>query len=234
MPELFTLVTVETALQRLRDALPPTLPPTEMLATSRALGRVLAQDVIAAHPLPAFPRSTVDGYAVRAADTVGASEGLPAYLRVVGELAMGRAPELTVGPGEAAVIHTGGTLPPGADAVVMVEHTQLAAAGEIAVMKATALGRYVIQVGEDVQAGAQVLAAGRRLRAQEIGGLLALGVTEIAVARRPRVAILSTGDELVPPEQMPGINQVRDINSAAIAVLVDMAAVAVRAHRPPA
>lgn len=218
--ELFTLVTVETARQRLLATLPPGPLATERRATREALGRVLAQDITAPHPLPPFPRSTVDGYAVHAADTVGASESLPAYLRVVGEVAMGRAPTAAVNPGEAALIHTGSALPVGADAVVMVERTQAAGPGEVAVMKAVAPGNAVIPVGEDVQAGERVIEAGRRLRAQELGGLLALGILEVTVARQPRVAILSTGDELVSPEQTPGVNQVRDINSSTIGALI--------------
>jgi len=218
--ELFILTPRDEALQRLWGALPPVTRTAEEVPLSAALGRVLVADVTAPHPLPQFPRSTVDGYAVRAADTVGASESLPAYLRVVGEVPMGRPPAVLVGPGEAVVMHTGGVLPPGADAVVMVERTQEARPGEVEVLRAVAPGEGVIPVGEDVQAGDLVIPAGRLLRAQELGGLAALGITRVAVVRRPRVALISTGDELVPPEAMPGLNQVRDLNSTSIGALV--------------
>ena len=192
----------------------------ETLPTVDALGRVLAEPIVAREPIPAFPRSTVDGYAVRAADTHGASESLPAYLQVVGEVPMGRAPEFTLATGQAAVIHTGGMLPEGADAVVMLEYTERAREDEVEVLRAVAVGENVIQVGEDVQQGQEVLPAGVRLRPAEIGGLMALGQTRVKVARRPRVGILSTGDEVVPPEQPLQPGQVRDVNSYTISALV--------------
>jgi len=195
----------------------------ERVAVRAALGRVLAEDLTAPHDLPSFPRCNMDGYGLRAADTYGASPGLPAFLDVVGEVAMGRPPEMQVGLGQCALVHTGGMLPPGADAVVMVELTQPVDQYSIEVLKPVAVGENVIQVGEDVRSGDAVLPAGHRLRAQDLGGLLALGITEVSVARRPRVAILSQGDELVEPEQQPGPGQVRDINSATLAALVEQA-----------
>jgi len=221
MKRLLTLTPREEALTRLKKMLPDHAIATEMISTQQGLSRVLAEEVTAQHPLPQFARSTRDGYAVRAADTVGASESLPAYLHVVGELFMGKPPEIQIKPGEAALIHTGGALPHGADAVVMIERTQEASPQEIEVLKSVAAGENVIPVGEDVQTGDRVLQAGCRLRIQEIGGLMALGITEICVAKKPRAALISTGDELVPPETLPGINQVRDINSATIGALIE-------------
>ncbi len=194
----------------------------EIVPTADALGRVTAAPATAPHPLPAFRRSAMDGYAVRAADTHGAGESLPAFLRVVGEVGMGRAAEVALSVGEAALVHTGGMIPDTADAVVQVEHTQYVGEAarfphEIEVLRAVAVGQHVIQVGEDVVAGAEVLPAGHRLRPQDLGGLLALGLTTVAVVRRPRVAILATGDEVVPPEATPGPGQIRDINSYTIA-----------------
>jgi len=220
MKKLLTLTPREEALARIQAALPAGISGTEVLPLNEALDRVLATDIIAPHPLPQFARSTVDGYAVRAADTFGASESLPAYLHIVGELRMGRASTFRVGVGQAALIHTGGALPEGADAVVMVERTQDAGPQELEVLHAVAPGENVIPIGEDVKAGERVLPAGQRLRAQELGGLAALGFTQVTVARRPRIAILSTGDELVPPEATPGPNQVRDINSTTVSALV--------------
>ncbi len=186
---------------------------SEMVPTAEALGRVTAGPVRSPISLPAFPRSTVDGYAVRAADTVGASEGLPAYLTIVGEVPMGQRATLTVGRGQAAIVHTGGMIPEGADAVVMVERTHRLDERTLEVLRAVAVGENVIQVGEDVQAGEEILPAGHRLRPQDVGGLLGVGITQVAVARRPVVAIIATGDEVVPPDREPGPGQVRDINS---------------------
>ncbi len=218
--ELFTVVPPDEALQRLLAHLPPGPLGVETVPLAEALDRVLAEDLSAPVSLPAFARSTMDGYAVRAADTFGASEGLPAYLTVVGEVPMGRAPTVTVGPGQAALIHTGGMLPPGADAVVMVEKTQKLSGQEIEVLGPVAPGENVLQVGEDIALGSTVLAAGQRLRPQDLGGLAAVGITQVPVARRPRVALLATGDEIVPPESAPGPGQVRDVNTATLAGLV--------------
>jgi molybdopterin molybdotransferase len=159
----------------------------------------------------------MDGYAVRAADTFGASQTLPMYLTVIGEVPMGRLPGLSVPPGQAALVHTGGMLPEGADAVVMIEVTQRSRENEIEVLKAVAPGENVLRVGDDIAAGVEVFPAGHGLRAQDLGGLAALGVVHVNVARRPRVALLATGDEVVPPETEPAPGQVRDVNSYAVA-----------------
>ena len=168
-----------------------------------ALERVLAAPFERAHHLPGFPRSTVDGYAVAAQDTYGASDGLPALLDVVGEVAMGEAAGVRLDEAQCALVHTGGMIPPDADAVVMVEHTQrVGSAGgtsatapvslvspfspfSIEVYRPVAVGQNVIQIGEDVRRGEQVLPAGHQIRPQDIGGLLALGIVEIdaAIAR---------------------------------------------------
>lgn len=222
MPELFQVVTTAEANARLASHLAP-LGRVEILSLHTALDRVLAEELYAPGNLPAFPRSTMDGFAVRAADTYGASEGLPAYLTLCGEVPMGRAAELTVGMGQAARIHTGGMLPPGSDAVVMVEHTQTLDAALIEVVRPVAVGENVIPVGDDVRMGDLLLPRGHRLRPQDLGGLAALGVVELPVVARPRVAILASGDEVVPAEATPGPGQVRDINSHTIAALVQRA-----------
>lgn len=184
-------------------------------------GRILATDVIAPADLPGFARSIVDGFAVRAASTYGASEGLPALLRVVGDVEMGRSAEGAVGPGEAARIPTGGMLPAGADAAVMIEHTEALDDSTIEASRSVAPGGNVIQADEDVARGDLVLEAGRLLRPQEVGLLAALGVARVAVFRRPIVAILSTGDEVVPADVEPGPGQVRDVNSHTLAAQVE-------------
>lgn len=222
MPEFLHLLPPTEALARLISALGPPGPrATEAIPTQTALGRVLASGLTAPHPLPAFARSAVDGYAVRAADTFGAGPSLPAYLTVAGEVRMGAAADVSVQEGQAALVYTGGMIPEGADAVVMVEDTQPSRPGEIEVVKPAGVGQNVLKMGEDVAAGEAIFSKGSRLRPQEIGGLLAFGITQVEVAIRPSVAILSTGDEVVPPEAVPQPGQVRDINSFTLAALIE-------------
>ncbi|MHB1134093.1 MAG: molybdopterin molybdotransferase MoeA, partial [Chloroflexota bacterium] len=216
--ELFTVVTPVEAWQRLAVLLHP-LGRAEQVDLAAALGRVTAAAIPSPSDLPSFPRSTMDGYAVRAEDTYGASEGLPALLRLAGEVPMGRATALQLARGEALLIHTGGMLPPGADAVVMVEQTQRYGE-EVEVYRPVAIGENAVQVGEDVRRGEAILPAGQRLRAQDLGALAALGVTTVSVAARPRVAVLATGDEVVAPQRQPAPGQVRDVNSTLLAALI--------------
>jgi molybdopterin molybdotransferase len=216
--EFFAVRTVAETLAGFR---PGRRTAVETVAVGDAHGRVPARGVRAPHDLPGFARSTVDGYAVRAADTYGASEGLPSYLDVSGAVAMGTAPEVTVAPGGAVAMPTGGVLPPGADAVVMVEHTQEAMAGTIEVLRPVAPGDGMVRADEDAATGAELVPAGRPLRAQDLGLLAAAGVAEVEVHARPRVAIVSTGDEVVAPETDElGPGQVRDASTVALAALV--------------
>lgn len=219
MPEFLTLLPPDAARARLLAELSP-LHRASLIKTPAALGRVTAEDVLAPHPLPEFPRSTVDGYAVRARDTFGASDSLPGYLKLVGEVPMGAAPSFGIGPGECALIHTGGMLPPGADAVVMLEYTQ-PVGDEIEISRAVADGENLIRVGEDVQAGQVVVPRGTLLRPAEIGGLMALGITELRVASKVKIGIISSGDEVIPAEQRPAPGQVRDINAHTLAALIE-------------
>jgi molybdopterin molybdotransferase len=190
---------------------------------AQALGRVLAEDLVSRVDLPDFARSTMDGYAVRAADTFGASEGLPAYLTLAGEVLMGTQATVEVAPTRAARIATGGMLPAGADAVIMVELTQEVDATTIEILKPVAPGENVIRVGEDIATGATVLSRGHTLRAQDLGGLAALGITEVEVAQKLRIGIISSGDEVVPPDEQPRPGQIRDVNTSALVGLVQQA-----------
>lgn len=216
MPEFFIVLSPEAALEKLWAHL-PARPVREFIPTAEALGRVTAEAVTAPASVPAFIRSTMDGYAVRAQDTYGASQSLPAYLTLVGEAPMGRASDFPVGAAQAALVHTGGMLPAGADAVVMIELTQKVGEHEIEVLKAVAPGENLLRVGDDIARGAPVVPAGHWLRPQDLGGLMALGLTEVTVARRPRVALLATGDEVVVPQAEPAAGQVRDVNSYSVA-----------------
>lgn len=220
MGEFFEVVSLDEA-RALVDRFAVT--DTEQVPLGDARGRVLAGDLLAAADLPGFARSTMDGYAVRAASTYGASDSAPALVKLVGAVEMGVAAQAHVGRGEVASILTGGMLPPGADAVVMVEHTEALDEETVEVTRAVAPGQNVIAADEDVAAGAVALEAGARLRAPEVGLLAALGHTEVRVHRRPRVAILSTGDEVVPAGQEPGPGEIRDVNSWTLGAQVEAA-----------
>ncbi len=182
--------------------------------------RVLASDIVANEDLPSFDRSTVDGYAVRASDTFGAKETSPAYFTLVGEVLMGEAPDFEIKELEAAKISTGGMLPVGADAVVMLEYVQPVSDDFLEIVKAVSLGENVIKKGEDIKKGAFVLKRGHKLRPQDVGALAGLGITSVEVYKKPVVAILSTGDEVVPAECSLKIGQVRDINSYTLSGLI--------------
>jgi molybdopterin molybdotransferase len=218
--EFFQVVSLEAALGH-RDRFAPV--GAETVDLDAAVGRVLAADVTSDRDLPGFRRSTVDGYAVAAASTFGASESQPALLAVVGAIEMGGAASLAVGPGQAARIPTGGMLPAGADAVVMVEHTEPIDDTALEVVRSVAPHENVIQPADDAAAGETLVRAGRRLRAQEIGLLAALGRPRVAVRRRPRVAVVSTGDEVVPIDAEPAPGQIRDVNSYSLAAQVEAA-----------
>lgn len=222
MPEFLQLLPPPEALALLLEKMPIRFPPpAERIDTASALGRVTAEAITAAEALPSFARSTMDGYAVRSSDTFGASDSLPVYLTLAGEVPMGGQPRFTIRPGECGLIHTGGMLPDGSDAVVMLENTQLSRPGEIEVMRAAAAAENIIRVGEDLQVGQLVLPAGVRLRPAEIGGLMALGLHQVLVAKMPRIGILSSGDEVVPAEVQPLPGQVRDVNSYTLRALVE-------------
>ena len=227
--ELFDVVLPETALERLLEAGLPE-PRQETVPLAAAAGRVTARAVCAREPSPAFDRSLMDGFAVRASDTFGATEGLPASLAVVGEVPMGSPPTRDVTAGEAMVIHTGGMLPAGADAVVMVEHTEWVDERTIEVMRPVAAREAVIHRGDDVAEGSVVIPQGAHLRSQDIGGLAALGVTHVSIARQPTVGLIATGDEIVPPHQAPEPGEVRDVNSSTLAVEVERAGGVTRAY----
>lgn len=190
------------------------------LKIEECYGRVLAEDIIANEDLPAFSRSTVDGYAVRSADTFGAKDTMPAYLAIKDEVFMGEAVAFEIAKGESAKIPTGGMLPHGADAVLMLENAQVVSDDMIEAMKAVAPNENVILAGEDIRNGTRVLSKGRCLRAQDMGALAGLGIIKVKVYRKPLVAIISTGDEIVPASSALKYGQVRDINSFTLAGLI--------------
>ena len=186
----------------------------ESVALEAALGRYIARDVFAGEDAPSFRRSTVDGYAVRSSDVALAGDSIPAISRLVGSVDIGSAPAFPVGVGECAEVPTGGMVPDGADAVVMLEYAEDVGAGLVALQSGAAFGENVVSVGEEIKRGDALLRSGRRLSPRDIGSLAAGGFASVPVFARPRMAVISTGAEIVPPDQSPPLGKVRDVNSA--------------------
>lgn len=225
--ELAGLPSVAEAQRIWADALPKVTPEIEHVDLWACCGRVLGEDVRAAAPVPAFPRSVVDGVALRAADTDEARDDRPVSLTLVGKVAMGRQAPAVLEPGQAMLVPTGGMIPPGADAVVMVEEfpellgSRADMPAAVAVRRAAAPGQNVIPVGADVKAGEKVMEAGVRLRPPHLGVLAGLGCVTVPVYKKPEVAILSTGEELVAPEEVPAPGQIRDMNGVGLAAFIE-------------
>lgn len=219
----------EEAFAIMERSFPRQLEP-ETVPLDQAMGRVLSQPVKSRECIPGFDRSTVDGYAVRAADTFGCSEAIPAILPLEEEISMGEGAPQRLAPGTCASIPTGGALPPGADAVVMLEYTEDYGDGTIGVSKPAAPGVNIIFKGDDIRPGDTVLPAGKLLTPQDIGTLAALGAAEVSVRRKAAVGILSTGDELVPVEATPEMGQVRDVNSIMLQAMMENAGALVRRY----
>jgi molybdenum cofactor synthesis domain-containing protein len=209
---------LEVVQARIRGAVPS--PGMTTVPVADALGLVLAADVVAGEPVPPFANTAMDGYAVRAADTVGATDAAPVRLRVVGELPAGHAPTVPVGPGEAIRIMTGAPIPHGADAIVMVERTARDGDDHVRVTLEVEPGLHVRPAGGDVDTGDAVFAAGELLGAAHLGVLCSLGLIDVPVHPRVRVGVISTGDELRegPVELAPG--QIRDSNRPMLLALV--------------
>ena len=193
---------------------------TEVITLAQTLGRVLAEDVTAEEYVPDFDRSTVDGYALRAKDTFGCSDAIPAILNLVGEVKMGEDTAIDLPRNCCVYVPTGGAIPKGADCAVMIEYTEDYGDGTVGILKPGAPGLNMIYRGDDVFPGKTVLKAGRVLEPQDIGALAAIGKTSVTVRTRLRVGVISTGDELVPADQKPGPGQVRDVNSPMLTALL--------------
>jgi molybdopterin molybdotransferase len=210
MKEFFQVETIEAVMAHVHAF---AAVDTETVPLAQCLGRVLAEDAFSDVNIPDFNRSTMDGFAVSASSTFGASEANPAYLNVRGQIRMGVRPDFSIEPGEAARIATGGMLPEGADSVIMVEHTDALDDTTIEAYRSVAPGQHVIEKGEDIRHTEPALMKGTRIRPQESGLLAACGRTEISVFGRPVVGIISTGDEVVAVDRVPGEGQIRDINT---------------------
>ncbi|MGB7950236.1 MAG: molybdopterin molybdotransferase MoeA, partial [Candidatus Binatia bacterium] len=214
----FKVVTPKEALRALLQVSPVT---TERIPTVRARARVLAEDLCSGVDLPHFHRAAMDGYAVRSKDTFGASASLPAYLKLAGVVEMGKEATQSLATGEAMRISTGGMMPPESDAVVMVEYTDETDTGLVEVHRGVSPWQNVIQIGDDVKKGDLVFHRGRRLRAHDLGALTGIGISSVPVYQRPRVALISTGDEIVDADTNPLPGQVRNINQHSLAGLIE-------------
>jgi molybdopterin molybdotransferase len=194
---------------------------TESVPLSAAMGRVLSEPITAQEYVPDFDRSTVDGYACRAADTFGCSDAIPAILNLAGEVLMGQGADFALSRDSCVYVPTGGAIPKGADCAVMLEYTEDYGDGTVGIMKPGAPGMNLIFRGDDVFPGKEILPAGRVLTAQDIGALAAIGRISVPVARRVKVGVISTGDELVPPNKTPGPGQVRDVNAPLLTAMLE-------------
>lgn len=217
---MLNVLTPDETLKLIQREFSHIAPIRETVELSRAVGRVLYEDVEATEYVPGFDRSTVDGYAVRAADTFGCSDAVPAILEIAGKVLMGETADITIREGQCCAVPTGGALPMGADSVVMIEYAEDYGDGTIGIGKAAAPGQNMIFKGDDVFPGKAVLKKGRRLSSQDIGALAAIGKVRVSVAKKPRIAIISTGDELVSPAETPGAGQVRDVNGTMLSAML--------------
>ena len=217
---MLLVLTPEETLGLIKEKFSP-LREKEQVCLSRAAERVLASDITAKEYVPGFDRSTVDGYALRSADCFGCSEAIPALLTLSRSIAMGEEAGAELSPGCCAYVPTGAALPPGADAVAMIEYCEDFGDGTIGITKSVAPGENLIFKGDDVYPGKVVLPAGRMLTAKDIGSLAAMGIMSLEVLKKPLVGIISTGDELVGADETPAEGQVRDINSLMLAALME-------------
>ncbi len=217
MKAFFKVVAPEEARRILLEVAPVG---AEKIETTGARRRVLAEDLHSQVDLPHFHRAAMDGYAVMARDTFGASTSLPAYLKVTGTVEMGKEVTHPLTKGEAMRISTGGMLPPESDGVVMVEYTEEVADGMVEIHRTVSPWQNVIQIGDDIKKGDLAFRRGRRLRAHDLGALTGIGISTLMVHRKPRVALISTGDEIVEVDEEPLPGQVRNINQHSLAGLI--------------
>lgn len=215
MGEFLKVLNYQDAHQQLQNYFPQ--PQVENIPLLDSLDHRLASELASPEDMPSFSRSTVDGYAVNAADTFGSSESLPAFFCLAGEIQMGIRSDLRIKTGQCCWIPTGGMLPPGTNAAVMVEYTEKLGTDTILVYKPVGPSDNIMQRGEDVRCNQVLFKTGHRLRAQDIGLLASLGITSVPVYKPYNIGIISTGDEIVPIDKTPTTGHVRDVNSYAIA-----------------
>ena len=218
---MLNVKTPEGALELINSKLTSKEFTSESIKTTDAIGRVLLHDVISEENVPGFNRSTVDGYAVLASDTFGCSESIPAVLEYKGEVLMGESAEQELLPGTCIGVSTGGELPNGANAAVMVEHIEDYGSNMVGILKPVAPGNNVIFKGDDVSIGEKILTAGTELTIHDIGILSALGYSQVDVRRKPVVGIISSGDELTDASEVPKSGQIRNVNTPLLVAAVN-------------
>jgi len=221
---LFKVSTPQEVIMMLKDHLnlkELTQSNIEEVDIKTALHRFLAEEIVAPANLPGFNRSTMDGYAIWAEDSFGATDSLPSYLKIIGEIKMGVNPKFKINPGEVVKISTGGMLPEGANAVMMVEYTEQIDDTTLEARRTISPWENVVREDEDLKKGETILRKGHRLRPQDIGVLAGIGKTNIKIYKKPKIAIISTGNEIIPAEGEPRIGQIRDINSYTLGVCIE-------------
>jgi molybdopterin molybdotransferase len=219
--KLLVVDTLETARTKMMKAMGNWTVESERVKISEAMGRILSEDVLSRYPVPLFRRSSVDGYAVRAKDTQGATESLPAFLEVVEEVLMGQEAKSVIISGQCAYVPTGGMIPEGADAMVMVEYCESFDEDNIAVYDAVSPGRNMVGIGEDMLENTILFSRGVVVRAQEIGAMAAAGIRDVSVYKPMRLTVISTGDEVVDANTLPELGQIYDINTYALVALAE-------------
>lgn len=215
--ELLNTVTMQEAHQKLEDICKVLNLSDEKISVLTALDRILYEDIKAPINVPEFNRSTVDGYAVIAKDTFGASDSLPSFLESIGEVEMGKTTGLVLKSGKCCYVPTGGMLPQNSDGVVMVEYTEVLEDNTVCIQAGIAPKENTLQIGEDITKGEILFKKGHRIRPQDIGVLSGIGMSEIKVYKRPRVSIISTGDEIIPPDAEAKLGQIKDMNTYSLA-----------------
>lgn len=221
--KMFRVNSVEEAKRKLSENFKGYKLGIEVIDISKAVGRILAEDVFSNVNVPHFRRSTVDGYAVISKDTHGASESLPSFLQIIGEVHMGKEAEMTIETDKTVYVPTGGMIPRGADAVVMVEYTEKLDEENISINRAVSPKENMVDIGDDIKEKEKVLSKGSKLRPQDIGVLSSIGVDKIGVFKLPTIAIISTGDEIVDPSENAGLGQIRDINTYTLSAMAEEA-----------
>lgn len=193
--------------------------PSETIDITEAYGRIISEDIISPVDMPGFVRSSMDGYALKAKDTFGASQGSPAYLKLIGQVNVGESPSMKLTEGTAVKVYTGSMIPEGSDAVLMLEYADELDDGTIEILRPVAPGENIVRKDEDIAKGETILEKGHMLRPQEVGALAGMGILSVKVVKKPTIAIISSGDEIIPPDQTPKEGQIRDINSYSLAGL---------------
>ncbi len=221
--KMFNVSSVDEARKKLTEHFSEFKLEIEEIRISEARGRILAEDVFSNENVPHFRRATVDGYAVIAKDTFGASESLPAFIEIIGEVHMGSPSEFSISSDKAVYVPTGGMVPDGADAVVMIEYCEKLDDDNIAINKPVSPKENIIGIGDDVKKDEKVLERGLKIRPQDVGVMTSIGVEKVLVYKLPKIAIISTGDEIVDPSEEVQLGQIRDINTYTLSALAEEA-----------